>query len=105
QHERLESSVGYDLLNFWRNKLEDFQEINLPTDHPRPATISHRGAQKHFKLRKELVTALQDLAKQERASLYMVMLAAFKAVLARYTGQTDISLGCSITGRDRPELQ
>lgn len=105
QHERLESSIGLNLHNFWKNKLENFQVINLPTDHPRPATISHRGAQKHFKLRKELVTVLQELAKKERASLYMVMLAAFKAVLARYTGQTDISLGCSITGRDRSELQ
>ncbi|MCY9165986.1 amino acid adenylation domain-containing protein [Bacillus atrophaeus] len=105
QHERLESSVGINLLNFWKKKLENFQVINLPTDHLRPATISHRGAQKHFKLRKELVTALQELAKEERASLYMVMLAAFKVVLARYTGQTDISLGCSITGRDRSELQ
>lgn len=105
QHERLQSSVGTELHNFWKNKLEDFQVLNLPTDYPRPATISHRGAQKHFKLRKELVNGLQKLAQEERASLYMVMLAAFKVVLARYTGQTDLSLGCSITGRDRQEIQ
>ncbi len=105
QHNRLESNVGSTLSNFWRDKLEDFREVDLPTDYPRPATLSHRGAQKYFKLNKELVTELQKIAKQERASLYMVMLAAFKLVLARYTDQDDISIGCSITGRDRPELQ
>lgn len=105
QHERLEGSTGQELLNFWKNKLQDIKVINLPTDHPRPATMSHRGAQKYFKLNQKLVTVLKELAKQENASLYMVMLAAFKVVLARYTGQTDISLGCSITGRDRAEIQ
>ncbi|WP_379162610.1 amino acid adenylation domain-containing protein [Paenibacillus sp. sgz5001063] len=105
QHERLKGSMGVELLNFWKDKLQDLQVIDLPTDHPRPATISHRGEQKYFQLKKELVLRLQELAKKERASLFMVLLAAFKVVLARYTGQTDISLGCSITGRDRAELE
>lgn len=105
QHERLNGPIGVELLNFWENKLQDLHVIDLPTDHPRPATISHRGEQKHFQLKKELVLSLQELAKKERASLFMVLLAAFKVVLARYTGQTDISLGCSITGRDRVELE
>lgn len=105
QQERLQGSVGEKLLNFWKNKLQDLKVINLPTDHPRPATISHRGAQKYFQLKKDLVSRLQELAKKERASLFMVMLSAFKVVLARYTGQTDIALGCSITGRDRAELE
>lgn len=105
QQERLQGPIGEKLLNFWKNKLQGFNVINLPTDHPRPATISHRGDQKYFQLKKHLVSRLQELAKKEQASLFMVMLSAFKVVLARYTGQTDISLGCSITARDRAELQ
>lgn len=105
QHDRLNGPIGAEHLEFWKNRLQDLHVIDLPTDHPRPATISHRGEQKYFNLNKELVTGLQELAKREHASLFMVLLSAFKVVLARYTGQTDISLGCSITGRDREELE
>ena len=105
QHERLEGSIGEKLFNFWKNKLQDIHVVDLPTDHARPATMSFRGGQKNFELKSELVASLQEIAKKEQASLFMVLLSAFKVLLARYTAQTDISLGCSITERNRAELQ
>ncbi|PZO15511.1 MAG: non-ribosomal peptide synthetase [Leptolyngbya foveolarum] len=97
----------------WRQKLDYWQQqlagtlpiLQLPADYPRPATQTFRGARESFKLPLTLVNSLNNLARQERATLFMVLLAAFKAWLYRYTGQTDLLVGSALAQRTATERQ
>ena len=101
QGERLEG-----LLRYWRERLQGAPAVlELPTDHARPSIESHRGAQRRFEIPASTGKALLTLAQGEGATLFMALLAAFKVMLYRYTGRTDILVGSPIAGRDRPELE
>ncbi len=97
----------------WRQKLDYWQQqlagtlpiLQLPADYPRPAIQTFRGARESFNLPLTLVNSLHNLARQERATLFMVLLAAFKAWLYRYTGQTDLLVGSALAQRTAPERQ
>src|SRR5262249_51406984 len=75
------------------------------TDHTRPVVQTFRGARHPFRLPPILADALRELAKQEGCTPYMVLLAAFQALLHRYTGQEDVCVGSPIAGRTRPETE
>ncbi len=94
-----------DQLGYWRTRLAGAPEVlPLPTDRPRPAVQSFHGATHHFTLPAELVTGLDELAREHEASLFMVLLSGVKAVLHRYTGLDDLVIGSPVAGRLRPEL-
>ncbi len=106
QRKSLERKRYGKLLDYWKKQLADLPEaLNLPTDRPRPATEAFRGATKGFVLPGGLSKKVIDLAKQRRSSLFMVTLAAFQVLLAKYSGQDDIVTGVPVAGRDRPELE
>ncbi len=93
-------------IEFWRRKLSgELPLLRLPSDRPRPAVITHRGGIERFTLSLELTEALRLLGKPYRASFYMTLLASFKALLFRYSGQNDIIIGSVADGRRRPELE
>ncbi|MGH7578678.1 MAG: amino acid adenylation domain-containing protein [Gemmatimonadales bacterium] len=93
-------------LTYWREQLRDAPPVlELPTDRPRPKVQTYAGAQLSFVLPARLVDALTGLARRERASLFMVLLAGFKSLLWRYTGQTDLVVGVPTAGRTRVELE
>ena len=95
--ERPEASLAY-----WRAHLGGAPErLDLPTDRSRPAFRSQRGALVPFRIPAELTRALETVAQREGATLYMVLLATFQAVLARWSGQTDIVVGSPVASRDR----
>ncbi|MEU2153836.1 amino acid adenylation domain-containing protein [Streptomyces sp. NPDC019396] len=100
--------TGGDLagqLDFWRRQLSGAPEVlALPTDRPRPAAQSFGGGTHHFTLDAGLVTAIEELAREHEASVFMVLLGGVKAVLHRYTGQDDLVVGSPVAGRLRPEL-
>ncbi|MEV4899570.1 condensation domain-containing protein, partial [Nonomuraea sp. NPDC055795] len=77
----------------------------LPTDRPRPPVRGHAGAEHHLVLPAALVDELEALAKQRGATLFMVLLAALKALLSRYAGQEDVAVGTPVAGRDLPEFE
>ncbi|MEO5865968.1 MAG: amino acid adenylation domain-containing protein, partial [Sphingomonas sp.] len=90
----------------WRGILaEPLPRLELAGDRPRPALATHAGSMEVFELSEHLIEALKDLARREGATLYMVLLAAYKAMLFRYTGDTDIIVGGVTDTRRRPELQ
>lgn len=92
-------------LAYWRKQLAGAPEVlPLPTDRPRPAVQSFRGATHHFTLPAELVTDLDEFAREHEASLFMVLLSGVKSVLHRYTGLDDLVVGSPVAGRLRPEL-
>ncbi|NJM68702.1 MAG: amino acid adenylation domain-containing protein [Acaryochloris sp. RU_4_1] len=106
QREWLQGEVLQTQLNYWNQQLKDAPPVlALPTDRPRPAIQSANGAAETVEFPLDLSEALQTLAQQKSATLYMVLLAAFKVLLYRYTGQTDILVGSAIANRNRPEIE
>ena len=101
QGERLESELAY-----WRERLQGAPPLlELPTDRPRPARQTFRGAKQSLLLPRELGPGLGALSRSEGATLFMTLLAAFQTLLARYTGQDDIVVGSPIAGRTRTETE
>ena len=100
QGELLERQLGY-----WRERLQGLPVLELPTDRARPAVQHYRGAAHSFALPAPLVDGLRALGRREDATLFMVLLAGFKALLARYCSQQDIVVGAPIAGRSRAELE
>ena len=87
-------------LAFWRQALADLPEqLELPTDRPRPAVASHRGDQVSITIGTALHVRLTELAREYRASLFMVLQAGLAALLTRLGAGTDISIGSPIAGR------
>ncbi|MBX7266828.1 amino acid adenylation domain-containing protein [Micromonospora sp. Llam7] len=92
-------------LRYWADRLADLPTLELPTDRPRPATASFTGAMLDHPLDPQLHAGVQALAKEAGASPFMVLVAAFGALLARYTGADDLAVGTTFGGRSRPELE
>jgi natural product biosynthesis luciferase-like monooxygenase protein len=106
QREWLQGEVLEQYLSYWKQQLRGpLPVLQLPTDHPRPLIQSHRGAQHTFVLSQELSQAIADLSRQESATVFMTLLAAFNTVLYRYTGQADVIVGTPIANRRWTELE
>src|SRR5262249_14872391 len=106
QRQQLQGEALEKQLEYWKHRLAGATPtLDLPTDHPRPAVQSFRGALYPFEFSPDLVNALRALAKQEECTLYMVLLAAFQALLHRYSGQEDLCVGTPIAGRNRAEAE
>ena len=106
QREWLQGEVLDAQLQYWKKKLAGIPSVlELATDRPRPAVQTFRGAREPLTLTKSTVEALEDLSRREGATLFMVLLAAFKILLHRYTGQDDIVVGSPTAGRSRMEIE
>ncbi|MCU0532539.1 MAG: amino acid adenylation domain-containing protein [Hydrococcus sp. Prado102] len=106
QRQYLTEEILATQLSYWKKQLEGAPAIlQLPTDRPRSPVQTYRGAQQSLKLPKPLTQGLQTLARQEGVTLFMLLLAAFKTLLYRYTGQEDISIGSPIANRNRDEFK
>ncbi|MGW0927306.1 non-ribosomal peptide synthetase [Streptomyces sp. NPDC002644] len=90
------------LTAFWREELAGATPVDLPTDRPRPPVFGHAGASRYIDLPPRLIARLREFGRSEGATLYMTMLAGFAATLRRWTGQDDIVVGTSVSGRDHP---
>ena len=101
QGDRLEAEIEH-----WRQRLRGAPaELDLPADRPRPPMQSYRGASWPFRVPRETAEAARRLASRHGATLFMTLLAAFEALLLRYTGREDMVLGTVVAQRDRPELE
>jgi amino acid adenylation domain-containing protein len=105
QRNYMQGEVLENKLDYWRTKLEGVAPLHLPTDYARPAIQSSRGAMCSFKIEQGLSAELLDLSRQQGATLYMTLLAAFKVLLSRYSGQEDICVGTPVSGRNQQELE
>jgi len=105
QREWLQGKAMERLLDYWKQRLADVQILELPTDKPRPAVQSFRGATWQFNLSPELTDGLKVLSRREGVTLFMTLLAAFQVLLHRYSGQDDIAIGTPTAGRNRLELE
>ncbi|HEX7312761.1 MAG TPA: condensation domain-containing protein [Pyrinomonadaceae bacterium] len=106
QRERLTGALLEAQLTYWKRQLSGAPPLSeLPTDKPRPAMQSYRGASEIFTLDAELSEALKTLSRAENVTLFMTLLAGFKVLLSRSSGQTDLVVGTPIAGRDRSETE
>ena len=100
QREWLQGEVLEQQLAYWRGQLGDeLPVLQLPTDRPRPPVQSHRGRSVNFSLPAEVTAQLQQLSNAEGVTLYMTLLAVFKLLLWRYSGQSEVVVGTPIAGR------
>ncbi|MCY9253621.1 non-ribosomal peptide synthetase DhbF [Bacillus spizizenii] len=92
-------------LAFWKETLKNLpDQLELPTDYSRPAEPSHDGDTIHFRIEPELHKRLQDLARANRVSLFMVLQSGLAALLTRLGAGTDIPIGSPIAGRNDDAL-
>ncbi|HSF41241.1 MAG TPA: amino acid adenylation domain-containing protein, partial [Thermoanaerobaculia bacterium] len=103
QRQWLQGEVLAAHLGYWKERLADPPGLDLPADRPRPALGSFRGAWSRTEL--PLAGALSRLAHRRGATLYMALLALFKTLLYRYTGQSDLLVGTPIANRNRSEIE
>lgn len=106
QRQWLQAEVLEAQLSYWKQQLSgNLPVLQLPTDFSRLRVQTFRGATKSFSLPAELTKALKALSQQENVTLFMTLLAAFKTLLHRYTGQHDILVGSPIANRNRAEIE
>ncbi|WP_167486988.1 non-ribosomal peptide synthetase [Nocardia terpenica] len=100
-----DTSLAATQARYWRRTLAGAPELlPLPTDRPRPARPSGRGATAEFRIGRDVVSGLRRTADAHSASLFMVAHAALAVLLARLSGTGDISIGTQISGRGEPAL-
>lgn len=102
QARRLDGEDGQRLWSYWRQRLAgDLPTLQLPTDRPRPAVQTYRGALHRFSIDAATTAALKDVGRAAGATPYMTLLAAYAALLARYSGADDLIIGSPFACRDR----
>jgi amino acid adenylation domain-containing protein len=104
--QHVESQAVTEHLAYWLANLSgELPILQLPEDKPRPAITTYRGSMECFDVPADLVDALRMLSHTYGVTLYTTLLAAFKTLLFRYTGQTDVIVGSATDARRRPELE
>jgi amino acid adenylation domain-containing protein len=105
QRHWLETGVLEQQLAYWKKRLADAPlVVSFPADRRRPQVEMFRGARRKIVTPRELVQGLESLSHTQGVTLFMVLLACFDVLLARYTGQEDVVVGSPSAGRSRSEL-
>ena len=94
-----------ELVNYWWARLSGLPRLELQKDRPYPVEPTFQGEKIVHPLADGVAARLRDLANQENATLYMILLAALQVLLYRYCGQDDFALGAPVAGRQFSELE
>jgi amino acid adenylation domain-containing protein len=105
QREYVRGAVLEREVAYWKEQLKDAAVMELPIDYMRPAAPSYRGGQESVRIGKEASESLRRLSQREGATLFMALMAAFKALLMRYSGEDDVVVGTVIANRTRREVE
>ncbi|HEX6862951.1 MAG TPA: amino acid adenylation domain-containing protein, partial [Thermoanaerobaculia bacterium] len=105
QRRTLTAEVLDSQLDYWRGQLADAPPLDLPTDRPRPARPARSGAAVPVRLPPDLVDSLRTFGRRWGITLFAALLTGFLALLSRYSGQGDISVGTPSAGRGRRETE
>jgi amino acid adenylation domain-containing protein len=106
QQQWMESGGLDQQLQYWTRKLDGAPALlELPTDKPRPEQQSFRGATLRAVFEPELLAGLHALGQREGTTMFMTVLAAFAALLSRYSGQADVVIATPVANRNRVELE
>ncbi|HET8846605.1 MAG TPA: amino acid adenylation domain-containing protein, partial [Ktedonobacteraceae bacterium] len=105
QRSWLQGEVFEQHLGYWKDQLRDLAPLDLPIDYSRPARQTFKGALQTTVLPTALVEDLRLLCQREGTTLFMLLLAAYQILLARYSGQEDIAVGTPIASRTHTEVE
>ncbi|MGP5323808.1 amino acid adenylation domain-containing protein [Vreelandella titanicae] len=106
QRERYERGEFEKSLAYWNSYLGDqVPDIKLPTDYKRPGVQKFSGARSSIALPSDLANALRQLCRKEKCTPFMILLAAWQVLLARYSDQMEFAVGVPHAGRPFDELQ
>nr|QEO74679.1 condensation domain-containing protein [uncultured bacterium] len=106
QREWLQGEVLEKQLAYWREQLGgELPVLELPIDRPRPPRQTYRGKTVTFQLSEPVSRRLKEIGRATDATLFMTLLAAFNAMLWRYTQQQEILIGTPIANRNRAEIE
>ena len=106
QRQRLRGDTLASQLVYWRTQLGgELPALDLPTDRPRARMQSSQGAVAHFRIEADLAHALRALSRQQGATLFMTLLAAYQLLLSRCTGQRDVLVGVPVANRQLREVE
>ncbi|MFM8278264.1 MAG: condensation domain-containing protein, partial [Cyanobium sp.] len=105
QRQRLSRERLQELNDYWNDQLRDLEPLELPSDHPRPATPSYRGGSVNFQIEPAQLKPFEALCRSEGATLQMGLLALLALLLHRYSRQEDFAIGVPIWGRNHPDLE
>ncbi|XLS29490.1 non-ribosomal peptide synthase/polyketide synthase [Flavobacteriaceae bacterium M23B6Z8] len=105
QRTYLEGEVIDLQLKYWERKLHNSMPLLLPTDYERPSVLSTKGSSITFELAPEISQSLRQIANTEGVTMFMLLLSAFKTLMFRYTGQSDICIGIPVANRSQQEVQ
>ncbi len=106
QRQQLSGALLEEQLAYWREQLQGAPTLlELPTDQPRPAIKRYRGARETFHIPEELAAELKTLSRAQRVTMFMLLLAAFKVLMWRYSGQEDIVVGTPIANRQDSQIE
>jgi hypothetical protein len=106
QRQNMSGDFLADEVRHWRKKLEGAQTLlDLPTDYPRPSTHTWRGAIEDITFQRSTLAKMKSIGQTESSTLFMVSLAAFQALLWRYTWQESILVGTPVAARNDVEIE
>jgi amino acid adenylation domain-containing protein len=106
QERLLAGEEGERLRKYWEQQLDgELPVLELPTERARPAAQTYRGAAQSFRLSRELTGRLKEISRDNGATLYMTLLAAFKVLLSRYSGSEEVLVGTPVSGRSRADMR
>ncbi|MDR2234817.1 MAG: amino acid adenylation domain-containing protein [Chryseobacterium sp.] len=92
-------------IEYWKEKFDDYQTLDLPVDFHRPAEISYEGGMISFNVSEKIADGLREISKNLDVSLYSVMLGGYYLMLSSYSGQDDIVVGSPIANRHYAGLE
>ncbi|QOT00426.1 amino acid adenylation domain-containing protein [Brevibacterium sp. JNUCC-42] len=106
QHQRHQEGSLEAQVDYWKQKLEGVSgQLALPTDYPRTSEPTLHGKQVPFFLSHQVTKQLQELSRKEGATLFMTLMAAFKVLLYRYSGDRDSCVGTTVANRNNREIE
>jgi amino acid adenylation domain-containing protein/FkbM family methyltransferase len=100
-----DNATDAEALDYWTGRLAGIEPLELPTDRPRPPVKTYHGASVPIQVPAEVLGRLRKLARETGTSEFMVLLAAYHALLARWSGQSDFGVGVPVTNRPWQALE
>lgn len=97
---RLDGGAAEEAVRYWTGRLAGVSALRMPLDHPRPTEPAHPAGFADLALGPDLVAGLDALAREQRCTPFMVLLAAYQSVLARWSGSYDFAVGTPLAGRN-----
>lgn len=105
QKEWLKGGLLDAQLSYWKEALAGLYPIQLPEDTHRKQIKTFQGSTFDFSFSQSLTASLKELSQREGVTLFILLLACLQSLVSRYTGETDLGIGCPISGRNRPETE